>query len=158
MIWCLTRCAGSGTTGKMALSNDREFIGIDISAEYIEIARVRLATCNLQVNVEHAYSHRQFGLGPLHSDSGYAYSHGVKDHIPSHFPENSLGIVTEYADIETLVFLPGQKQYFFVDRRATCDVNVYKTGKGYTTKICNMCFVLKPIEELKRIKKIRRVE
>lgn len=34
---------GSGTTGKMALLNNRRFIGIDISAEYIEIARQRLA-------------------------------------------------------------------------------------------------------------------
>ncbi len=45
---------GSGTTGKMGLSNDREFIGIDISAEYIEIARERLTSCGLQVDVEHA--------------------------------------------------------------------------------------------------------
>lgn len=45
---------GSGTTGKMALSNDREFIGIDISAEYIDIARERLTSCGLQVDVEHA--------------------------------------------------------------------------------------------------------
>ena len=46
--------SGSGTTGKMALTNDREFIGIDISAEYIEIARERLTSCGLQVEVEHA--------------------------------------------------------------------------------------------------------
>ncbi len=38
---------GSGTTGKMALLNDREFIGIDISPEYIEIARQRLAESGL---------------------------------------------------------------------------------------------------------------
>ena len=34
---------GSGTTGKMALLNGRDFIGIDISPEYIEIARQRLS-------------------------------------------------------------------------------------------------------------------
>ena len=45
---------GSGTTGKMALLNDREFVGIDISAEYIEIARERLTQCDLEVVVEHA--------------------------------------------------------------------------------------------------------
>ena len=45
---------GSGTTGKMALANHREFIGIDISAEYIEIARERLTSCGLKVDVEHA--------------------------------------------------------------------------------------------------------
>lgn len=43
---------GSGTTGKMALLNDRRFIGIDISAEYIDIARQRLADCALAARVE----------------------------------------------------------------------------------------------------------
>jgi DNA modification methylase len=33
---------GSGTTGKMALLNNRRFIGIDISAEYLDIARKRI--------------------------------------------------------------------------------------------------------------------
>ncbi len=45
---------GSGTTGKMALLNDRRFIGIDISADYIDIARQRLADCGLAVAVETA--------------------------------------------------------------------------------------------------------
>ncbi len=40
---------GSGTTGKMALLHDREFIGIDISPEYIEIARERLAQAGFSV-------------------------------------------------------------------------------------------------------------
>ena len=44
---------GSGTTGKMALMNDREFIGIDISPEYIEIARQRLHESALPVIVQH---------------------------------------------------------------------------------------------------------
>lgn len=33
---------GSGTTGKMALLNDRNFIGIEISPEYLELARKRM--------------------------------------------------------------------------------------------------------------------
>ena len=33
---------GSGTTGKMALKHNRDFIGIDCSEEYVEIARQRL--------------------------------------------------------------------------------------------------------------------
>lgn len=33
---------GSGTTGKMALQAAREFVGIEISAEYIEIAKARI--------------------------------------------------------------------------------------------------------------------
>ncbi len=43
---------GSGTTGKMALLNDRDFIGIDISPDYIEIARERLVQCELQATVQ----------------------------------------------------------------------------------------------------------
>lgn len=34
---------GSGTTGKMALLNNRKFIGIDISKEYIELTKERIA-------------------------------------------------------------------------------------------------------------------
>jgi len=37
---------GSGTTGKMALLNGRKFIGIEISEEYCEIARARIANIN----------------------------------------------------------------------------------------------------------------
>ena len=43
---------GSGTTGKMALLNGRHFIGIDISAEYIDIASKRLHQSGLTVEVE----------------------------------------------------------------------------------------------------------
>ena len=43
---------GSGTTGKMALLHDRHFVGIDISPDYIEIARQRLTDSGLSVEVE----------------------------------------------------------------------------------------------------------
>jgi len=36
---------GSGTTGKMALLNNRKFIGIELSPEYVEIARKRIQEC-----------------------------------------------------------------------------------------------------------------
>ena len=42
---------GSGTTGKMALLHGRRFIGIDISAEYIDIARQRLQDAGFAVEV-----------------------------------------------------------------------------------------------------------
>lgn len=35
---------GSGTTGKMALLNNRKFIGIELSQEYVEIAKQRIET------------------------------------------------------------------------------------------------------------------
>ena len=59
-ILVLDPMCGSGTTGKMALENYRKFTGIDISEEYIEIARERLTQCDLQVVVEHDQSHRKF--------------------------------------------------------------------------------------------------
>lgn len=34
---------GSGTTGKMALLNNRKFVGIELSPDYVEIARKRIA-------------------------------------------------------------------------------------------------------------------
>jgi len=37
---------GSGTTCKMASINDRQYIGIDISEEYIDIAKTRIAELN----------------------------------------------------------------------------------------------------------------
>ena len=39
---------GSGTTGKMAVLTGRQFIGIDTSAEYVELARRRIATVEAQ--------------------------------------------------------------------------------------------------------------
>lgn len=39
---------GSGTTGKMAILTGRQFIGIDISAEYVELARQRIAKVEAQ--------------------------------------------------------------------------------------------------------------
>ena len=38
---------GSGTTCKMAMMNNRQYIGIDISEEYIKISQERLAQLNL---------------------------------------------------------------------------------------------------------------
>jgi DNA modification methylase len=50
--------SGSGTTGKMAVLNRRHFIGIDISPEYVEIARKRITA---------ALTHEPDYLGDLDS-------------------------------------------------------------------------------------------
>lgn len=42
---------GSGTTGKMALKHNREFIGIDCSEEYVEIARQRLDSTQQKLQI-----------------------------------------------------------------------------------------------------------
>ena len=81
------------------------------------------------------------------SGLGYAFRHGVRDSIRSHFPNNSLAVVLEDQETELLVFLPGQDEQFIVQREHTTEVDIYSTGKGYDEKICNVCFVLKSMEE-----------
>jgi DNA modification methylase len=44
--------AGSGTTLKMALKNKRNYIGCDISSEYIEIAEERLKSLQLTLDLD----------------------------------------------------------------------------------------------------------
>ena len=39
---------GSGTTGKMAIVNGRNFIGFEISKEYCDIANLRTSKCGYQ--------------------------------------------------------------------------------------------------------------
>jgi site-specific DNA-methyltransferase (adenine-specific) len=43
---------GSGTTGKMALTHRRRFIGVDISEEYVAIAKERIKELNLEIQYE----------------------------------------------------------------------------------------------------------
>lgn len=52
---------GSGTTGKMAVLTGRKFIGIDISAEYVELSRERIAKVLAQPPL--------FRLTPLEADA-----------------------------------------------------------------------------------------
>ena len=48
----LTPCVEAVTTGKMALIHGRKFIGVDISDEYIAIAKERVETLNLEIQYE----------------------------------------------------------------------------------------------------------
>ena len=43
---------GSGTTGKMALLNNRNFIGIEKDEKYFDIAKERIAEAERQKNVK----------------------------------------------------------------------------------------------------------
>ncbi len=51
---------GSGTTGKMAILNHRNFIGCDISGEYVEIARERIGKATFQPSLFTAPQEPQF--------------------------------------------------------------------------------------------------
>ncbi len=81
------------------------------------------------------------------SGLGYAVTHGIRDSIRSHYQKNSLAVILEDQESELLVFLPGMNQQFFVLKSHTSNVDIYKTGKGNDKKICNVCFVLKPMDE-----------
>lgn len=81
------------------------------------------------------------------SGLGYAYSHGERSAIHSHFPKNSVAIAQEEFNIELLVYLPGLDREFIVARNETAPINVHETGKGFDHLICNICFVLKPEDE-----------
>lgn len=54
---------GSGTTGKMALLNNRKFVGIELSEEYFEIARNRIMGHNAEFRPTHAASSREVAPG-----------------------------------------------------------------------------------------------
>jgi DNA modification methylase len=45
---------GSGTTGKMAILNDRDFIGCEISSEYMAIARERILEAQFRQTIRNA--------------------------------------------------------------------------------------------------------
>ncbi len=47
----LDPCMGSGTTAKMALLNNRNFIGFEISEDYCKIAEERIRNLNKQVSL-----------------------------------------------------------------------------------------------------------
>ena len=59
---------GSGTTGKMALLNGRDFIGIEKDEEYFKIAKKRIAEAERYIKYgipEAQYRLMQLSLGDL---------------------------------------------------------------------------------------------
>ena len=48
--------AGSGTTLKMAKKNNRNYIGIEISPEYLKIAEARLSNAVYQTSIKQIYN------------------------------------------------------------------------------------------------------
>ncbi len=61
---------GSGTTCKMAMLNNRQYVGIDISDTYIGICKERLATAQSQLPAEVMYGIRERRLSFNHYGEG----------------------------------------------------------------------------------------
>ena len=55
---------GSGTTGKMALLNNRQFIGVDISQDYIDIAKERIGLILILANLNKCGRYDLFAFAP----------------------------------------------------------------------------------------------
>lgn len=83
----------------------------------------------------------------IKSGLGYACPHGVRDDVRTHFPKNSLAVVLDEINSELLVLLPSKDQQFYVDKSHVSEVDIFSTGKGFETKIRNVCFVLKDIDD-----------
>ena len=62
-------------------------------------------------------------------------------------PPNSVGIIRALNKTSAMVFFIGEN----ITKRVNFDllkiINIYKTGKGYSHKICNICHILKPTAE-----------
>jgi len=50
-LWVVIGDSYAGTVGVVAIEEGRDYIGIDINAEYCDLARKRLADCAQQLNV-----------------------------------------------------------------------------------------------------------
>lgn len=60
---------------------------------------------------------------------------------------NSVGIINSISENSALVCFIGENKVVKAPINSLCVIDVEKTGKGYPKKICNICHLLKPIEE-----------
>ncbi len=81
------------------------------------------------------------------SGLGYAFSHGDRDPFQTHFLKDSLAVVLDEFETELLVLLPSKDEQYFVNKSHVTEIDIFATGKGFDRKICNVCFVLKKIED-----------
>jgi site-specific DNA-methyltransferase (adenine-specific) len=68
---------GTGTTCKMAKMNNRNYIGVDISLKYCEIAKERIDNCSPNLKNENQQENKSIGAIPEH-DGKAEMSGGVK--------------------------------------------------------------------------------
>lgn len=77
---------------------------------------------------------------------GQVVRNGTISPLPTHFPKNSVaqakGSLPGQSG-KTHVYVIGRNEEFLIDSTGLKKVDVEKTGKGHSRKICNRCFVLK---------------
>lgn len=63
---------------------------------------------------------------------------------------NSVGIINSVDQEEAMVYFVGKNKVVIAPFDSLSVIDADKTGKGYSKKICNVCHILKPIEEFSR--------
>lgn len=63
---------------------------------------------------------------------------------------NSVGIVNCIDQNKVQVYFVGQNECIIAPRDSLSLINVSNIGDDFNTKICNICHILKPIEEFSR--------
>ena len=81
-------------------------------------------------------------------DHGHRVENGKATHIPTHFEQNAIvELQNTDADGNACVYHIGEDAEFIVPADALSEIDLLKTGKGHCKKICNLCHVLKPIDD-----------
>ena len=62
-------------------------------------------------------------------------------------PPNSVGIIRALNGTSAMVFFIGENTTKRVNFNLLKTIDIYKTGKGYSHKICNICHILKPTND-----------
>lgn len=81
------------------------------------------------------------------TDFGFGFENSKKSIIATHFNNNTVVRVLKYNTEESLIYNVERNEQFIVSTKYLEKVDVFKTGKGFKEKICNKCFVLKPMNE-----------
>lgn len=77
-------------------------------------------------------------------DNGYLINEEVVEPLITHFDKNAVVRVDKLYKETAHIYHIKKNARFAVERKCLRPIDVFKTGKGYSKKICNVCFVLKP--------------
>ena len=77
--------------------------------------------------------------------SGHMMKGEAHEKISTHFSKNSIGRLRKLEGAYGFVYLVEKASRYRIPITEIDVINVFKTGKGFDDKICNLCFVLKPM-------------
>ena len=60
---------------------------------------------------------------------------------------NSVGIIKSASQEQAQIYFIGESKNVTMPFDSLCTIEVYETGDRYDKKICNVCHILKPVEE-----------